>query len=62
MKVYLTVDKRTCDGAIQISIGNDRMGYRIAGPKYDGSGKTLLKKELSERDREEIRSWLDGAE
>jgi hypothetical protein len=62
MKVYLTVDKRNVDGAVQVSIGNDRIGYRIAGPKYDGSGKQLLKKELTASERDEIRSWLENIE
>lgn len=62
MKVWLTVDQRSFDGAIQVSIGNDRIGYRIAGPKYDGSGKQLLKKQLTKSEKTEIMSWLENIE
>lgn len=63
MAVYISVDKRAFDGAIQISIGiqdadGGGHGYRIAGPKYDGNGKTLLKHLISDRDREQILSYL----
>jgi len=45
--------------ALQVSIGNGRTGYRIAGPKFNGSGKCLLSKKLTERDVREIREYLD---
>jgi hypothetical protein len=35
-------------------------GYRIAGPKFNGSGEVLLKRELDERDAAEIRAYLDA--
>ncbi len=57
MAVYLSVDIRD-DGAVQLSIGDDGGGYRIAGPKYDGTGKTILRRTLTPRDRDEIRSYL----
>jgi hypothetical protein len=56
--VYLTVDRRDCDGRLQLSIGTDDGGYRIAGPKYNGAGKTLLRHKITERDANEIRSYL----
>jgi hypothetical protein len=58
-RVYISVDQRAADGAIQVSIGHEGgSGYRIAGPKYDGSGKTLLKVFLSETEKKEIRAYL----
>lgn len=36
-------------------------GYRIAGPKYNGSQKRLLSTDLDERDAREIREYLDRA-
>lgn len=36
-------------------------GYRLAGPKYNGSSKNLLRVELDERDATEIRAALDAA-
>lgn len=56
MKVYFTVDRRS-DGYLQLSIGNDDGGYRIAGPKYDGTSVTLLKHEISKRDIDTIRAF-----
>jgi hypothetical protein len=35
-------------------------GYRLAGPKFNGSGKVLLSRTLDERDAEEIRRYLDA--
>lgn len=61
--VYISVDRRTVDGALQISIGvqgddGNGHGFRIAGPKYDGRGTTLLKHFLSDRDKREIAEYL----
>ena len=63
MKIYLSVDKRECDGALQISINAEDEnggghGYRIAGPKYDGRGVTLLKHYITERDVSEMVQYL----
>lgn len=62
-RVYLSIDKRTYDGALQLSIGaqdedGGGTGYRIAGPKYDGDGTTLVRRFLTERDKQEILSYL----
>lgn len=66
MSVELSVDRRAFDGALQVSINwrDDKgggHGYRIAGPKYDGSGTNLLRHQLTDRDKEEIRRYLDNA-
>ena len=37
------------------------LGYRIAGPKYNGSQSLLLRTDLDERDAREIREHLDKA-
>lgn len=60
--IYLSIDRRS-DGQLQMSIGEQGAdgsgtGYRIAGPKYDGSGKTLLKHFITPRDKEEILLYL----
>lgn len=57
MKIFITVDQRS-DGALQIGIGDENGGYRIAGPKYDGTGRTLLKHELTVTDGDEIKRYL----
>lgn len=34
-------------------------GYRLAGPKYNGSSTSLVKHRLTERDATELRRYLD---
>lgn len=60
--VYLSVDIRLFDHAPQLSINGSDSGYRIAGAKYDGKSKCLLRHELSAQDVKEIRSYCDEAE
>lgn len=63
-RVYISVDQSSHSRGLQISIniedenGNGH-GYRIAGPKYDGSGRTLVKHYLDARDVSEIRGYLN---
>jgi hypothetical protein len=62
-KTYITIDRRDCDDALQIGIhvedeSGGSQGYRIAGPKYDGHGSTLLKHLITERDAREIIEYL----
>lgn len=57
-EVVLTVDRRDVDGALQVAINCGRVGFRIAGPKYDGAGRTLLRKRLTKRDAQEIAYYL----
>lgn len=45
----------------QLCIGDENGGYRIAGPKFNGSGKLLLSKTLDERDKKEILSYIGVA-
>ena len=49
-------------GGLQLAIEDTNgSGFRIAGPKFNGSGKPLQKHKISERDAKEIRSYLDRA-
>lgn len=52
---------RNSIGQYQASINDEDGGFRIAGGKYDGRGTVLLEKELSARDAEQIRHYLDAA-
>lgn len=45
-------------GISQLDENNTGDGYRLAGPKFNGSSKSLLKRELDDRDVKEIRSYL----
>lgn len=59
--IYISVDQQ--GEQLQVSINarepdGRRHGYRIAGPKYDGSGKTLLTHRITASDANEIRSYL----
>ena len=51
-KLQLAISKLDDDG-----VGD---GYRLAGPKFNGSSVDLLTCKLSERDAREIRAYLDA--
>ncbi len=61
MSVLISVHRDGVTGSIQLSIGNAHGGYRIAGPKFNGTGRLLLEHMVTERDAQEIRSYLDKA-
>lgn len=44
----------------QVDENDGGWGYRIAGPKFNGSQKTLLQTELTEQDANEIRGYLEA--
>lgn len=59
---FFTLYKDGWTGGLQLAIEDSTgSGFRIAGPKFNGSGKALQKHEISERDAKEIRSYLDHA-
>lgn len=58
--VYFSIDRDGWTKKLQLCINDEgEGGYRIAGPKYNGSSKTLLIHILSERDVAELRECLD---
>lgn len=65
-RIVIDVDRDGWTNRLQLNIaqldetgrGN---GYRLAGPKYNGSSKRLLRCEVDERDASEIRGFLDAA-
>ena len=60
--IYFSIDQNG-RGSLQLAINNPSgSGYRISGPKYDGTGKTLHVHPLTSRDISELRSYLDAAE
>lgn len=65
-KITLEVDQDGLTGKLQLSI-NERdekgtgWGYRLHGPKFNGSGKNLLEHDLTQADADEIRKYLDKA-
>jgi hypothetical protein len=64
-RITLEVDRDGWTNGIQLSINrlNEEgvgSGYRLAGPKFNGSGKTLLTRTLDQRDADEIRTCLDA--
>jgi len=47
---------------LQLAIGDENGGFRLSGPKFNGSGETLLTFFLdSERDIKEIKRYLNKA-
>jgi hypothetical protein len=64
-KITLDVCKDGLTGKLQLSINKldengTGGGYRLAGPKFNGSSKPLLETELDQRDADEIRAYLDA--
>lgn len=63
--VYFDIDEFQT-GDLQLSINVDAndigYGYRLAGPKFDGTSKNVLRHKLTVRDINEIREYLDLAE
>lgn len=65
-RITLDLDKDGWTGGLQLSIQRTRPdgggdGYRLHGPKYNGSGKNLISHEIDQRDAEEIRGYLNAA-
>jgi hypothetical protein len=65
-RIVLDVDRDGWTKGLQLNIAQlDQdgcgTGYRIAGPKYNGSSENLLRCEVDERDAREIRKYLDAA-
>ncbi|MFJ2676339.1 hypothetical protein [Streptomyces sp. NPDC087525] len=63
-RIEITVDRDGWTNGLQINIvrvddNATGWGYRLAGPKYNGSSKNLIRRELDERDAKEIRAMLD---
>ena len=53
---YLCVSRSRSDGGLQISVDNASHGFRIAGPKFDGSSELLMRHRLT---RDDVRAMLD---
>lgn len=60
-KVTLMVARDGWTSGIQLAVSDGACGYRIAGPKCNGSGEVLIEHTLDERDAREIRRYLDRA-
>lgn len=57
--VHLTVWRDNYTGGLQLEIGDETGGYRIAGPKFMGDSEKLLTRKLDKRDVAEIRLYLE---
>ena len=63
MKTFICVDKDGWTGALQLCIEHEGgSGFRLAGPKYNGSSKRLLTHEITPGQADEIRTYLDQSE
>ena len=65
-KVTLEVTRDGWTGKFQLSINQTDEngaghGYRLAGPKFNGSGRVVLSREITEDDAREIRQYLNIA-
>ena len=64
-RVTLDVTRDGLTGGHQLSINlldesNAGHGYRLAGPKFNGTGRVVLSRTLTEDDAKEIRTYLDA--
>ena len=59
MVIKIEVYKDGWTNKLQVCIGDENGGYRLAGPKFNGSGKLLVSQELDKIDAEKIRNYLD---
>jgi hypothetical protein len=64
-RIVIDVDRDGWTKNLQLNIvtldeHDSGTGYRLAGPKYNGSSTNLLRVELDERDADEIRQALDA--
>lgn len=60
--VSFTVSRDGWTKGLQLAIGDENGGFRLSGPKFNGSGETLLTFFLdSERDIKEIKRYLNKA-
>jgi hypothetical protein len=59
MSVSLEVFRDGLTGGIQLQIGDERTGYRLGGPKFNGSGERLLRVAITPQVATELRRWLD---
>lgn len=65
-RAFIKLDRDGWTKGLQLSIDleDDKgggVGYRLAGPKFNGSSTSVFTHCLSERDANEIRSYLDAA-
>jgi hypothetical protein len=59
---FFRVEQDGWTRGIQLSITDQSgSGFRIAGPKFNGSSKALVTHQITERDANEIRQYLDQA-
>jgi len=62
MTVEITVDRDGLTNGLQLSIGDSSGGFRLSGPKFNGSSKTLLRFPLTNaRDLDEIEAYCRKA-
>lgn len=61
VQAILGVYKDGWTGETQVSIGDGDSGYRLYGPKFNGSSKAICEVKISESDAVEIRRYLDAA-
>ncbi|MGW9638867.1 hypothetical protein ACWHAU_06870 [Streptomyces albidoflavus] len=64
-RIKLEVDRDGWTSNLQVNLAqvddnNSGWGYRLAGPKYNGSSRNLLSQTLDERDAQEIRDALNA--
>jgi hypothetical protein len=52
--VCLCIDRNGWDGGLQVSVDFGGSGYRLCGPKYNGSSTPVIRHKLTQRDCDEL--------
>lgn len=61
MRAFIRVDRDLTTNLMHVKIGNGERWYRITGPKYAPMSVMVRKMQLTEKDAEQIRDFLDAA-
>ena len=59
--ITLDIDRCNATQRLQISIGDESGGYRVAGPKYTGNSTHLRTVKIDERTAKEMIRYLKQA-
>lgn len=59
--VFLSVSRDGWTNGLQLSVEDNSGGFRLAGPKFNGSGEYVLRRELDSRDCDELEHYIAKA-
>lgn len=60
--LYIEISRDAWTNGVQISVNDNDGGYRLSGPKFNGSQSIIAKAVLGKYERAELRKYLDRAD